>query len=100
MRISDWSSDVCSSDLLDSLFMAAGAPGEVPPGSKSKKVRDWLFQINKEAPEEALQILGRLLEDLFDRNIEAPWGEPNAAWVEDREKIGRASGRERVCQYV
>src|SRR3546814_918747 len=69
--------------------MAAGAPGEVPPGSKSKKVRDWLFQINKEAPEEALQILGRLLEDLFDRNIEAPWGEPNAAWVEDRERVSK-----------
>src|SRR3546814_8839473 len=66
MRISDWSSDVCSSDLL--------------PG--------WLHFL--------------LLEGSFLCVILSNFGqiERKAAVFESWNEIGRASCRERVCQYV
>src|SRR3546814_2718334 len=83
MRISDWSSDVCSSDLHDAILMWV---------RKDKVQHVW---------DRGLEIMSHpeLLDD-FEINlsvtIEAdakvgPWGAG---------KIGRASCRERVCQYV
>src|SRR3546814_6509656 len=65
MRISDWSSDVCSSDLL----AFPNLEGDVPDGA--------------EAPR-ALAIDDADLLDAQHRRMQ----------------IGRASCRERVCQYV
>src|SRR3546814_9516726 len=82
MRISDWSSDVCSSDLL----------GEPVDG---RSVR---FPRGSPVPEPlqpAERIVG-LVEQLFrviDRRSVIGAQEQEA-------KIGRASCRERVCQYV
>src|SRR3546814_1347921 len=85
MRISDWSSDVCSSDLpLD--------------GAKQKIHQSFT---GGEAPE-----LQRAAE------VPARWGDSevthhsffqlaqNAVRQPNRTQIGRASCRERVCQYV
>src|SRR3546814_1349854 len=47
MRISDWSSDVCSSDLLDVIHCPGHTPGHVVfhhPPSKLAIVGDVLFQ--------------------------------------------------------
>src|SRR3546814_7265060 len=77
MRISDWSSDVCSSDLC--LLMVC-------------KLR-WM----KKAPNEMMTVrcldaIQLLCEwQLFRRAGQIP---------QAREEIGRASCRERVCQYV
>src|SRR3546814_1831327 len=79
LRISDWSSDVCSSDLL-------GAQRHIP-------ARD-LMQIALEAlqlfPQSAA---GNGDADLFGLVVLQPL-------LDGRDKIGRASCRERVCQYV
>src|SRR3546814_10203293 len=71
MRISDWSSDVCSSDLVFSGYL---------PVSDSLKIR-----------------LGarRTKRDGLVNNISGP-----DMATQDRTEIGRASCRERVCQYV
>src|SRR3546814_2108012 len=80
MRISDWSSDVCSSDLEELrlhrsiIFDAAMAVDMV--GCHIEENAD----IRREARRE-IDLIGRHLDDI------------------DRE-IGRASCRERVCQYV
>src|SRR3546814_3145579 len=72
MRISDWSSDVCSSDLIrgvrvtDHQYPIVDNVGLVDPTAVQTYI-DLLFQY-------------------------VDWG--------DRVKIGRASCRERVCQYV
>src|SRR3546814_5719054 len=73
MRISDWSSDVCSSDLLSGALVAGLRAGLV--------YNTWPSMNGSFAPPE-----------LFDLS---PW------WLNAFEnKIGRASCRERVCQYV
>src|SRR3546814_2772644 len=76
MRISDWSSDVCSSDLPD--------VEPLPP--RQPRLAD--------ASRLALRTLGRL----FDRRLTTD-GQA-VLLVTTGLQIGRASCRERVCQYV
>src|SRR3546814_5206836 len=75
MRISDWSSDVCSSDLADARIDARDDRKTDRLGNEGERDDD---------PSEDVGARGG-----------AP-GEPLLAVVE----IGRASCRERVCQYV
>src|SRR3546814_8880056 len=71
MRISDWSSDVCSSDLLEALDAAF----------LTRTLEEWREAFTDwDAPWEVIQNLREL--------------------VSDPQEIGRASCRERVCQYV
>src|SRR3546814_19976122 len=97
MRISDWSSDVCSSDLvvhfgaLRGRFGGAGAdrlrPGIAIPIPDAVVdaivIRDWIVEHAAVEPEIARLGLAHRREQR-----------------EARDKIGRASCRERVCQYV
>src|SRR3546814_19178738 len=76
MRISDWSSDLCSSDL----FREIGGRGHAPMG---KKRRD-----------RGVPVIG--IGGIEGGNTE---GRKEFS-VGRRAKIGRASCRERVCQYV
>src|SRR3546814_15925819 len=87
MRISDWSSDVCSSDLgLD-----AGPGEQVRPQPSQhgverlheRRTRDPALNLDR-SPD---RLVGVLLEHLVDR-------------VVDLDQIGRASGGGRVCQDV
>src|SRR3546814_2438664 len=85
LRISDWSSDVCSSDLIWTLVVAAlcvlaalswwwavGSQSRVDPGFTQAFV-----DLNKRLDDHA-----------------------TAVAYDPQSKIGRASCRERVCQYV
>src|SRR3546814_5568401 len=97
MRISDWSSDVCSSDLRV-LF-------EIGATARARAAEGWWRQVTTEA----IRITG-LRE--FQRNLKRLDSElPKALRMafntaadvvadDARQEIGRASGRERVCQYV
>src|SRR3546814_7805518 len=100
MRISDWSSDVCSSDL-DALVVQAIA--EIENESKTKVL------IIEDEPLISMQLeslvgdLGHAVVgtaatrtqalDIFERS-------PAGLVLADIQQIGRASCRERVCQYV
>src|SRR3546814_20691653 len=92
MRISDWSSDVCSSDLFHAdndyyFFDAADAP-------TSALIQDF----EETRPEPSYEVGLN-----FDRDY-GPWTLALIGLVHrlqyESEKIGRASCRERVCQYV
>src|SRR3546814_5207289 len=92
MRISDWSSDVCSSDLskdkvenllltvstTDDNGVSAGEPGFLG-ASRTGECRVYFNNITPVTSEE-------LYDQAFERL--------------DAIEIGRASCRERVCQYV
>src|SRR3546814_10430372 len=95
MRISDWSSDVCSSDRK---ALAAGRR----MGMRISDEQAWTWlAIN---PAKALGIAertgslkpGKMADAvLWNGNPFSAYTRPEKVW-----KIGRASCRERVCQYV
>src|SRR3546814_3584343 len=86
MRISDWSSDVCSSDLFahapapddDGLRLAHGLA--LPPGAIIRY----------------LSAMTRLCFPARQRSAHADWVPRDVLFPQ----IGRAPCRERVCQYV
>src|SRR3546814_2541969 len=88
MRISDWSSDVCSSDLA----------------KVRKELRRWLRQLHEQMgltsifvthdQEEALELADRVV--VMDHGVIEQIGTPEEVYMQ----IGSASCRERVCQYV
>src|SRR3546814_11263796 len=113
MRISDWSSDVCSSDLglVVRADLPISAPTDlsgkriaVPFGSTSYYLLLSLLRL-EHIPENAVTLV-----DMTPSQARTAWDrrEIDGAWlwetalhqmVADGE-IGRASCRERVCQYV
>src|SRR3546814_13616573 len=124
MRISDWSSDVCSSDLADPAILPGvvfAAPQLVPEGPVFGGLR--IGRLDKHAVMLALH-LGETVAERFeeilvgieDGAVEAEGDDPlgpvegghHAPQVVqfrlpgkmEHLKIGRASWRTRVCQYV
>src|SRR3546814_11795480 len=112
MRISDWSSDVCSSDLCSRRGSSACVSTRCPAAGAKVAARlagspmstyalGSVFSPTSVAvvgasPRE--RSLGRLvLRQLREGGFAGPVGLVNPNY---REKIGRASCRERVCQYV
>src|SRR3546814_3925174 len=99
MRISDWSSDVCSSDL-DLLIVPANASA----------VGDHLAveDIMGLSRCDALMIYvarprtgkNRVVVDIGIHGLVPVWHREYRPCLIDRVQIGRASCRERVCQYV
>src|SRR3546814_19557948 len=111
MRISDWSSDVCSSDLLDAHpalqpihDLGLGAPNGLAAGPDGT-----LFISNGPLATTALpnpKIVRLTLDpnDPFSVTEQSDWTRagllaPNGLKLNDHE-IGRASCRDRVCMYV
>src|SRR3546814_3668258 len=78
MRISDWSSDVCSSDLLD-------RAGDTLPFQRLKNKLDEI----RADPRYSFMFSGMLVSDSMAGLLAKLF-----------RQIGRASCRERVCQYV
>src|SRR3546814_19406487 len=115
MRISDWSSDVCSSDLVEvgqhhveqhevGVDLADQGQG-LPPGlghvhlvaevtqRRVEQERDVVLVVDDDDASGAFGGHGSSWPPAWHRNLGSTC-EP----AED--KTGRASGRERVCQYV
>src|SRR3546814_8296245 len=89
MRISDWSSDVCSSDLP---LRDVREWGKI---AKDIIVWDYVIQFNHLiSPFPNLHVLQPNIKFFADNGVSAMFEQGN------REEIGRASCRERVCQYV
>src|SRR3546814_7852193 len=83
MRISDWSSDVCSSDLEDRhRMLSAGLQSRGGEAAGHQLPPDALITADPQV--EAGEVEGPAGAEVTDLAVE----------------IGRASCRERVCQYV
>src|SRR3546814_19686442 len=99
MRISDWSSDVCSSDLTwratCGSYAKRGSPRTNPPtGQSGNFVNSRVEQPKSASPADvAMYALAVLL--VVAGVFAFYWF--NGQWSTE---IGRASCRERVCQYV
>src|SRR3546814_13438824 len=106
MRISDWSSDVCSSDLPpyalsigQELAVPRAQVHEVAPGDTVYNIarrydvdRSELVRLNGIQPPFTIPVGYKLILPTPGSAVEAA---PAPA-----EEIGRASGRASVCQYV
>ena len=53
-------------DRLNNLFLACGAPGEPPLGSKLTKCHRWLMDCNNDPNIDPLKLLGKLIEEYMD----------------------------------
>src|SRR3546814_5620524 len=94
MRISDWSSDVCSSDLAGGLLTAAsgmGGKSMVPRWCRA----DWRFGSSFPA---RWRNLKRMPSGAVGSAVRVHHSQGH--WIPAFAEIGRASCRERVCQYV
>src|SRR3546814_10407202 len=99
MRISDWSSDVCSSDLL-----IAGRHFRAGYGYQILQVLDVEIA---DAPTANLTVFLKLTKGghgFFQRIMPRPMKQiavkPIGAESPQRGQLGSASGRERGCKYV
>src|SRR3546814_15004486 len=94
MRISDWSSDVCSSDLLAcdarGFSFQKDGPLDMRMAQEGESAADWL---NRADEDEIADVLYHYGDERQSRRVAR-------AIVAARPQIGRAACRERVCQYV
>src|SRR3546814_13323048 len=104
MRISDWSSDVCSSDLVGAAYdIGHPLPGIVqhhgqliskePVATANHEIADFTAQVLAEL---TLYAVAEVIRQL--RNAQAD-GRVFGVVTGVAAQIGRASCRERVCQY-
>src|SRR3546814_15769126 len=89
MRISDWSSDVCSSDLTEQQFPGIHVHGV---GNAHQPRRFDVLDVHLVRAPIADRRFRRLGASGYPGRMQAEFGHPL--------EIGRASCRERVCQYV
>src|SRR3546814_19409538 len=102
MRISDWSSDVCSSDLADVRHDDAAASAHDYP----RHVRDVdadtpaRFNADPRCLFEASGSAGKMM--VFAVRLDTLEAEPQSTtfYIGCNDQIGRASCWERVCKYV
>src|SRR3546814_14553135 len=112
MRISDWSSDVCSSDLettpgdADALIAEAQSAFSQWRNVPAPRRGEFVRQLG-DALRGAKEDLGRLVSIEVGKALSEGLGEVQEmvdicdfAVGLSRQQIGRASCRERVCQYV
>src|SRR3546814_5722531 len=99
MRISDWSSDVCSSDLLagdsDQALGEALDP-QLAAAIDAGLIRDVVIAKNERESDDFWRLRDSISEA---ERAEGPALQHDISVPIDL-KIGRASCRERVCQYV
>src|SRR3546814_3475318 len=98
MRISDWSSDVCSSDLARG---RDGAPMTEPAAPASGALSWHPYAAETEAERRGWYEVIALVRSLSAEECVEPGYYRDPDWsVRDLMEIGRASCRERMCQYV
>src|SRR3546814_18286930 len=110
MRISDWSSDVCSSDLFASvpssivgeragiwIVLLMGGRPLILSGVGAMRFVSALWPERSRPSLARPRIIGHISPHWFTANH---MGSARTCETERQMEIGRASCRERVCQYV
>src|SRR3546814_15680822 len=100
MRISDWSSDVCSSDLGNYVIRWKDVPEIFSLTMHDRALQEAIHKNNSCLPPD----IRRATLETAKTGLAGPEAQRSAeealAEEDDEIQIGRASCRERVCQYV
>src|SRR3546814_16946987 len=109
MRISDWSSDVCSSDLLadagvrviDARISHLAYAPEIAQAMLQRQQANAIIAARTRIVAGAVGMVEMALDELQKNGVVELDEERKASMVSNLlvVPIGRASGRERVCQY-
>src|SRR3546814_15895361 len=97
MRISDWSSDVCSSDLVVKTALEPPIVGCVGQNPRRQLL------VESDAPSELLESGVGICQARLQAAAARHWQKGKlreSLHATALDEIGRASCRERVCQYV
>src|SRR3546814_2374393 len=97
MRISDWSSDVCSSDLHVMRELNGQAKAMIVTQSREHALR-YFFGVRDYIKSQGYKDLKALVA--FSGELDFDGETYTEADLNGFSEIGRASCRERVCQYV
>src|SRR3546814_13947892 len=107
MRISDWSSDVCSSDLLRALMLTTRRitlnwlRNQTSCGTLMKLVRLPLYHVREKPESQRVDLNLNFKDNIFFLATKQVEALEEVLVTEDiKAEIGRATCRERVCQYV
>src|SRR3546814_14675770 len=110
MRISDWSSDVCSSDLIQRGYLPSPTYSAhwIADAGFSRAIEDFLARERRAIEREiaALEDYSPFKEETCGEGlgsleqIRVGWNRRRRSTDPVNLQIGRASCRERVCQYV
>src|SRR3546814_12922905 len=101
MRISDWSLDVCSSDLRLYEYWCSRCQGGALPSRRDIDPLDipdllpnlFLLDVIGDAEDFVFRLAGSRVEEAFSMSL-------RGRSIAEIHTLGRASCRERVCQYV
>src|SRR3546814_6769595 len=102
MRISDWSSDVCSSDLYFGYARQDRRPRSSRVPISAKVVADLLQTVGVDRVL-TMDLHADQIQGFFDIPVDNIYASPTLLGdlrQKNYEENGRASCRERVCQYV
>src|SRR3546814_18395105 len=114
MRISDWSSDVCSSDLVDDALMCADwlplgddleaigidAQADSAIGERGRYAIAIALKVDETGRRYPFAIFHKTIEGPARNHQTLRFIGPGIGNRSGFDKIGRASCRERGCQYV
>src|SRR3546814_19477567 len=109
MRISDWSSDVCSSDLLSAILFSVAYDQQIAfqrfdealRGAADQRVEHRAPAVAADHRQVHMLVLDEIVEQRFGRAVLDLDVDPRSERrIDAPVKIGRASCRERVFQYV
>src|SRR3546814_20023915 len=98
MRISDWSSDVCSSDL--GLYAMEGSLRRIPDSAHVREELAWATaRIARALPKAKLMVGAQSVQGIAGLIEDSRVSLERELRFLLKVEIGRASCRERVCQY-
>src|SRR3546814_11107729 len=104
MRISDWSSDVCSSDLLPTASQQGGSNDWYRPSASPARTIVAHVPMQPSPPPPVVPVSRGYRRHIMEWGFMTILGPillaAVLAWAMLNNQNGRASCRERVCQYV
>jgi hypothetical protein len=87
--VADFVAETETHATLDSLFTYADAPGDPPPDSKRAKALAWLRRANKTDSCNPLSVLGKVIENYMDREVDqsSSWDDKTIVFRERLSKL-------------